>query len=482
MSVSDRVREIEKAIDADIRALKIWRRSRAAVLTDLMRTYRDAIELVFLERFFLEAHTATLDVSAEDVGGLFAQEIRLRAGILWSLKWASEFCPENGSAEVSTPDELVNLVFLGADYETFVDALKYANHDLLDIKIDEQSRTLICYEGRQATGFDAAIVVQQRITNPRTQQVSLTEDGDQITSRWAAGDYRLVMRDLASYAASKENSICMEPAYLAQLDMAGASIPQPTLVWFDRPSQPPNCHVFDDLVLQTVIGSASKWKLVALLDTPIVKVGQKYCALSSDIKTLSQIDDHMLRLAARVDERQYTIAANLREDRMVKICKDAFAQCSPSWSVRDGVHFSNPTQQADIVATRGAESLILELKSTLRPETPWEVYKRNNDIIHGVKQAKAMIDRGVSTYGFVISDGYRGDYACWGEALSSAIPIGMLSDLAEIANDPATAAPALQVKVGITGNSMPPHERLPDRETTVASWKLRLVDMEAPQN
>jgi hypothetical protein len=481
MSVSDRVREIEKAIDTEIRELKIWRRSRAAVLADLMHTYRDAIEVVFLELLFFQTHAATLDVSASDVGSFFAQENRLRAGILWSLKWASEFCPENGSSDISTPDELTNLVFLGADYETFVDVLKYANHELVDIKIDEQSRTLICYEGRQATGFDAAIVLQQRITNPRAQQVSLTEDGDQITSRWVAGDYRRVIRDLASYAASKENVICMDPAYLAQLGMADVSIPQPTLIWIDRPSRPPDCHVFEDLVLQTVIDSALKWKLVALLDTPIVKVGQ-YCALSSDIKALSQIDDHMLRLAARVDERQYTIAASLRENRMIKICKDAFEQCSPSWSVRDRVHFSDPTQQADLVATRGSESLVLELKSTLRPETPWETYKRNDDIIHGIKQAKALSDRGVATYSFVITDGYRGDYVCWAEALSSATTIGTLTDLVEITSDPATAVPTLQAKVGITRNSVPPHERLPDRETTVTSWKLRLVDMEAPQN
>jgi hypothetical protein len=128
MSVSDQVREVEKAIDADIRALTIWRRSKAAVLADLMQTYRDAIEVVFLQLFFFQTHGATLDVSAGDVGVLLAQENRFRAGILWALKWAAEFCPENGMAELSTSDELTTLVFLGADYETFVDALKCANH------------------------------------------------------------------------------------------------------------------------------------------------------------------------------------------------------------------------------------------------------------------------------------------------------------------------------------------------------------------
>lgn len=482
MSVSDQVREVEKAIDADIRALTIWRRSKAAVLADLMQTYRDAIEVVFLQLFFFQTHAATLDVSAGDVGVLLAQENRFRAGILWALKWAAEFCPENGMAELSTSDELANLVFLGADYETFVDALKCANHQLLVINVDERSRTVTCYEGQQATEFDLSIVNQQRITAPMTQQVSLTEDSDQVTSRWTAGDYRRVMRNFASHAASKENAICVDPTYLAQLGKTEVSMPQPTLVWLERPSQSPDCYVFDDLVLQTVIDSTLKWKLVTLLDTPIVKVGQRYCALSSDIKPLSWIDDYMLRLAARVDEKTYTIAAGLREGRMIKRCKDALEKCSPRWTVRERVRYSAPTQEADIVATRGVESLVLELKSTLRPETPWEVYKRNDDIIYGVKQAKAVIDRGAATHGFVISDGYRGDYACWAEALSCAIPIGTLYDLAEIADSPVAATSALKAKVGITGDIAPSRQRLPDRETTLAGWKLRLVDMEAPQN
>jgi hypothetical protein len=482
MSTSDRIREIENEIDAHVRALNIWQRSRAVVLAELMQTYRDAIELVFLESSFFEMHAGSLKVSADDVGALFVQENRYRAGILWALKWASEFCPENGSAQNSTPDELTSLVFLGADYETFVDTLKYANHDLIVIKVDEQSQTMICYEGEQATSFDSNVVHEQRFTVPATWQVSLTEDGDQITSTWTAGDYRRVMRNLASYAVSKENTICVDPAYLAKLGIDETPIPQPTVVWLDRPSQSPDCDVFDDLVLPTDISSGLKWKLVALLDTPVVKIGQRYCALSSDLKALARIDDYMLRLAARVDEQQYTAVSGLREGRMIKICKDAFERCQPPWSVKDRVRYSDPAQEADIVAIRGDESFICGLKSTLRPETPWEVHKRNDDIIHGVKHTKTLIDRGAAKHGFVISDGYRGDYACWAQALARAIPIGTLYDLAEIASDPAAAVPALKAKVGITEESLSLREKLPDRETNLAGWKLRLVDMEAPEN
>ena len=80
-----------------------------------------------------------------------------------------------------------------------------------------------------------------------------------------------------------------------------------------------------------------------------------------------------------------------------------------------------------------------------------------------------------------MTDGYRGDYACWAEALSNGIPIGNLYDLAEIAKDPGTAARILKAKVGILADSLPSGEALPDREATLFGWKLRLVDMEAPE-
>jgi hypothetical protein len=288
-----------------------------------------------------------------------------------------------------------------------------------------------------------------------------------------------VISNLAIYAASMENTIEIDPAYLADLGKAAAPLRQPTVVWLDRPSQSPDCHVFDDLVLSIDGAPELKWKLVALLDSPIVKVGQRYCAVSSDLKALSTIDDYMLRLAARVDVVQYTRAANLREDRMIRRCKDAFERSKPPWQIRERVRYSTPTQEADILAARGTEALALELKSTLRPETPWEVFKRNEDIIFGIKQAKALVDRGAATNAFVVTDGYRGDYACWAEALSNGIPIGNLYDLAELAENPEAAALRLKAKVGITAGSLPSGEALPDREVTLFGWKLRLVDMEA---
>jgi hypothetical protein len=112
MSISERVRQIEREIDASVRDLPTWQASRAEVLVDLVRTYRDAIELVFLKAL----HAETFDGSPEDFGAAFDQENRLRAGTLWALKWALEYCPLVGAPTNRPPKELVDLIFLGATY------------------------------------------------------------------------------------------------------------------------------------------------------------------------------------------------------------------------------------------------------------------------------------------------------------------------------------------------------------------------------
>jgi len=475
LSVSDRVREIEREIDASIRQLPTWRAPRAEVLGDIMRTYRDASEVVFLKALYAE----TFDGSPEDFGTLFAQENRLRAGSLWALKWASEYCPAISATANRSPEELVDLLFLGATYETFVDALKYAQRNLITIKVDEASRTIAFYEGGPATAFDAHIVHHQRITTPITPHVSLTEDSDQLTSRWMAGDYRRVTKRLADHAAHKENTIFVDPAFLAQIGKPKISIPQPTLVWFDRPANVPDCYVFDDLVLPNVIDVDLKWRLVSLLDTPIVQVGDRFCTLSSDLKTIAAIDDYMLRLAARVDPDQYSEASTLREGRMISICRDVLEQCVPPWSVVAHVLYKDPPQEVDVLASRDTKTLILQLKSTLRPETPWEVYKRNEELIAGVKHTKRLVDRGAANQGFVVTDGYRGDYACWAEALASGIPIATLYDLEVIASDPVAAAAEVKSRVGIAASAPEPPQGVPDREGDLMGWTLRFVDRHA---
>jgi hypothetical protein len=471
MAVSHRVRQIEREIDAGIRELPIWQGSRAEVLRDLVRTYRDAIELSFLRAL----HAETFEGSPDDFGIAFSEESQFRAGSLWSLKWASEYCPEVGVATSRAPEELVSLLFLGATYETFVDALKYAQRDLVIVAVDEPSRTIVFYEGGPATAFDSSIIHHQQITSPMKPHVSLTEDNDRLTSRWTAGDYRRVAKSLAYRAAQEENTIFVDPGLLEQIGKNEISIPQPTVVWLDRPAIVPDCYVFDDLTLSKVDGNR-KWKLVALLDTPIVPVGDRFCALSSDLKTIARIDDYMLRLAARFDPNKYSAAATLREDRLISICRNAFEQCVPPWSVAARVLYKNPPQEADVLTSRGTSTVVLQLKSTLRPETPWEVYKRNEGLIDGIYHTKGLVDRGVAKQGFVVTDGYRGDYECWAKALAYGIPIATLYDLEVIASDPIAAFAEVKNRVGITDPSSGSSKGVADREAELMGWTLRFRD------
>ena len=141
-------------------------------------------------------------------------------------------------------------------------------------------------------------------------------------------------------------------------------------------------------------------------------------------------------LAAREDEEQYNQVSGLREDRMINACLTAFAESKGGWRVDSSVALTDPPQEADIVAARSGDTLVIELKSTLRPETVWEVYKRNQDILNGLRQAESLVRRGVGDRGLVITDGYRGDYMCWKEALRQNVAIGTLGELEDLARDP----------------------------------------------
>ena len=442
-----------------------------------MCAYRDHIERVFVEA--LDAKI--FDGSPQDFGDIFGRENHIRAGVIWTLKWAVEYCHESGLDGPISAEELEKLILLGRTYETFVDVLKYANYDLVKIEVDENLRIITCYEGGNVTSFDTQIVKHCRISTPATTHFSLTDNDDQLTSRWPAGDYRRVTNNLANYAANKESRIIVDPNILKLIGKSQISAPQPTVVWLERPNISPDCYVYDDIVLPNEINFQIKWKLVSLLETPIIMVENRYCTLSSDIKVLSRTDDYMLRLAARVDKRQYDLISGRREGRMIKVCENGLKHCSRPWMVQSRVRYTNPSQEADIIATRNDIKIVLQLKSTLRPETPWEVYKRNEDIIDGINHTKSLIERGIAEHGFVVTDGYRGDYMCWAKALTCGISIATLYDLEAITNDPISAASDIRSNIGVTNSFTISTESLPDREEDLLNWKLRLVDTIPPK-
>jgi hypothetical protein len=477
MPVSPRVRQIEREIDDHIGSLTIWRQPKDCLLAQIMSAYRDAIEVVFAGRLMLEAEGNANDISSR-VAVLFAEEQRYRAGTLWALKWAAKLASTDGPPREGQEREIVDLLLLGARYEAFVDLLRAALHDVLEIHVVESTRTLVCYEGERRGAFGADVVEWQRLTSPSERQISLTEDSDRLTSRWCASDYRRVTAALAARAAEQEDALVVGLKDAGGRDVGELRTPRPAVVRLFRPEWP-DSEIFDDLVLPTT-GPLFPWKLAALLDTPVVKIGDRYCALSSDLRAVAGTDDHMLRLAALVDEAAYNVASPLRETRMMALCQSSLEQASPPWSVRTGVKLTNPKAEADVLATRGTESIVLELKSTLRPETPWEVRKRNEDIACGIRQARDLVARGAAVHAFVLTDGYRGDYAVWPDALANNVAIGTLDDLEQIARDPLGAPSFLASAVGILPGSTEQSDQLPDREEQLAGWNIRLVDAPAP--
>src|SRR5215813_12277251 len=101
MSVSSEIRKVEAKIDDAIRNLLIWRTRRDQLLRVLLDYYRDAIEVLFANAAWGELFhdSRALEVS-------FAMERDLHAGMLQTLKWAMEFCDNNGEEIAPAPEEL----------------------------------------------------------------------------------------------------------------------------------------------------------------------------------------------------------------------------------------------------------------------------------------------------------------------------------------------------------------------------------------
>ena len=361
--VPDEVRNIEKEIDAKVASMPLWRHGRATVLEGLMGTYRHCIE-----HTFVRALDAEVFGKSDDAHTARVHEDRLRNGVLWALKWATKYCPEVGRDGPIDRQHLLDAILVGPTYDVLVDVLKYGENDLMALSVNRESKEITCCEGEDLTGFDAEIVEHQQTVGPTHVHTPLTSDGDQLTSKWCAGDYRRVVRHLAEFANSREGQIGVRRDFATTLDGGEISIPQPTLVWLNRPSHPPDAHVFDSLTMPRQMSCTFMWKARALLETPIANCAGRFCALSSDLKTIACIDDYMLRLAAREDEKQYSRVSGLRESRMVKACMTAFEGSNRGWRVRSPVTLTDPPQEADIVASRSGEMLVIELKCQRRSE------------------------------------------------------------------------------------------------------------------
>jgi hypothetical protein len=472
MPVSPTVRRVEREIDEAVRSHQLFRVQRDRLILALLDCYRDAIELVFLTM----AHGRQFGVEGRAAAGI-ALESQLHLGLLQSLKWAMEFATTDSdsfSFDHYEIDELARCV--GPAYVNFADALKMAKYDQSSIQVEESTRTITVYEGGDLTGADAQLVSYQHETLPFRTHMSFVEDGDQLTTRWTAGDFRRLTESLRLIAAEAEKETIVST-------FGGGTTPL-----FQRPvllEVPDVEYVAQEAALQDLtltrekLQGSEKWGLSSWLDMPFVMIGPKRMGVSNLIKTLAGTarEDTMLRVAAGRDPGQYSKVSGVREGRMITFCKPILE--SNRWNVTPDLRLRNPDQQIDVFAERGECKQVIQLKSTLRPESPWEVLERNEDVIDGIIHTSDILKRfPAGARGFVLTDGYRGDYQTWKVALDRGVMTGTMEDIEVIAAEPSRAAGVLKQRAGF-GRACEVTS-IPDREQDLFGWKLRLVDAPHP--
>jgi len=462
------MRRVERDIDEQLEELPLWRCARDDVLRATLDFYRGAHEIVLLAAAYMISQG-----SQEGYDNVALQLQRFQAGCFYLLKWALAWCPEQ-SAQTFTDGMIQEAQDLGAKYETLVDALKSAKYDQVEIAMDESARQVTVYEGGDITGADWSLVDYQRSANLFHSHVSLTEDADQLTRAWTAGAYRRTVRwlcDLAREGQGGTATFTLEN---------GDHVPlfsQPTIIRVPKPPDQEIGSVLEDLTLNREKVSEDRfWRYISWLDTPLVDVGTERLGPSDLLLALARFgnDDHMLRLAATADNTQYVKVSGLRETRMIELCRKVLEK--EGWKVNPRYKLRDPVGEIDVYAIREGVDLVLQLKSTLRPETAGEVYSRNESIIEGITQARNTRPQiGPDAIGAVITDGYRGDYTTWRQALEHKIPIGTLDDIPDIARNPLQMFELLKTRVGFT--DVPPEGASFERSCELMGWTIRIVDL-----
>lgn len=471
MPVPAEMRAAETEIDRSIAALPIWKTPQETLLRMILEFYRDAIEMVFLRTAFGHqvGDSATIESS-------LGQEQYLHGGVLQALKWTMEFsplCEDGPSPDAEVVHELIGL---GHRYELLVDVLKMANHDRVTTAVNDAGRTITVYEGGDLTGADAQLIAYQHSTLPLYAQTPLIADDDQLTAKWTAGDFRRLANLLAAWATDLENEQVV-------MTLGGKETPllnRPVVLEIKDTHESAQQAVLEDLTLTLEkAANSSKWRLTSWRDIPLVMVGSRRLAVSNIVKSLAgrACDDYMLRVAARVDSNQYSKVSGLRENRMIELCRATLE--THGWAVRPRLKLTDPPRELDLYATKEGGHLVVQLKSTLRPETPWEVLNRNKELLKGIEHTAEAVHRfPAGTIGIVVTDGYRGDYNTWAQALACGVMVGTMQDVDDIARDPMSAHVFLKSRAGFDERAE--RSPAPDRQLELAGWTLRLIDAPAP--
>jgi len=469
MPVTPEVRAAELEIDNWIARLSYWYAPRDLLLSRLLEYYRDAIEVLFARM----THDV-LFMRGSAIGAFGALEDRMRAGVFQALKWTMEFGQVRGRGRANLDAKAIHrLVKLGELYEVFVDVMTSAQADAVTVDLDSKRRLLSVHQGPDLTGFDNQIVEHQRLNNAYHSQVSFVEDGDQLTRQWSAGDFRRLTRRLASSPQVRDcDRVCLKNGE----DL----FVRPTILEFpDVTDDEPEQRVLEDLTLAPAMingpsGARDKWRLVSMLDVPFVMIGSRRLSTSDSVVAMAGAlgEDHMIRRAVQIDPGQYSRVSGLREGRMIEVIRPQLE--SRGWRVTPHYILRNPDKEIDIYSVRGDAGLVLALKSMVRPMTPEEVRRRNEDIINGINHTADVLRRLQGAVGFVISNGYRGDYATWDMALRRNVMIGTIEDVGEIAASPLEMTDILKSRAGFKQKPSDAPFSSPSR-FRLGCWKIELT-------
>jgi hypothetical protein len=466
MPVTPQVRVAEHEIDNWIAGLSYWYAPRDLLLERLLNYYRDAIEV-----FFMKASHDVLFTGTTAIGTL---EDRMRAGVFQALKWTMEYCQIRGRGRANLdPKGMHRLVKTGEFYETLVDIMTSAQDGAATIDLDPKKRLLTVHQGPDLTGFDDELVEHQRLTNPYHSQTSFVADDDRLTRRWTAGDFRCLVRRLASSPQIRDCAkVCLKDG--------DELFTRPTVLEFpDLLDDTAGQRVLEDMTLAPAMitdpdRGREKWRLVSMLDVPFVMVGARRLSTSDAVIAMAGAlgEDHMVRRAVQIDPDQYSRVSGLRESRMIDAIRPRLE--ARGWQVTPHHRLHNPDKEIDVFSVREALGLVLGLKSMVRPMTPGEVRRRNDDIIKGINHTADVLPRLSGAVGFLITNGYRGDYATWEVALQRNVMIGTVEDIGEIAEDPLKATDLLKSRPGFKKRPSDAPPRQPSR-FRLGRWNIELT-------
>jgi hypothetical protein len=460
------VRQVESEIDACIQKMVVWKVRRDVLLERLLAIWRDGLELVHL----LAAHAVMFQIEGR-LRSSVGREHMMLTGAYQAIKWAMEYTSDQGTDEVSDETLAYLILRIAAPYQMLVDALKLGGHDMAEFVVDQTSKTLSVYEGGNVSGHDAAIVRRDHVTIPFHKQSPLVEDSDQLTTDWNAGQYREYWKWLQSIVEKAETKTIMAQA--GPLAPMVDIMKQPVVIQIPPPSALLEAVQRDLTLTPEKTKSGMKWKIDSWHDCPLVQVGERVFGVSRALLTLAGLDDYMLRVAVLNDPAQYEKVSGLREERMIELCRKAFL--AEKWSFTPHFRLLNPAKEIDGHAAKDTDVCILQLKSTLRPQSPWEVHKRNSDVIEGIRHTAEVLPRfKQGAVGIVVTDGYEGDYLTWKESLATGVAVATLADLDRIAKNPQRAFTTLAERAGILEGSAP--ENIPERSMTLCGWTLRIMD------